>query len=168
MLLREPPRGGSILGMDVDALSPADGREIATWRYPDRYANYDVGEVVTAERGFWAVREEGRLVGYCCFGHEARVAGAVEEPGVLDVGYGMRPDLMGQGLGRDFIGSILEFADAKFSPQRFRLLILDWNARSRAAARSSGFEEAGTVVSTEGTFVVMTLDAHPSDAQANR
>ena len=168
MLLREPPRSGSILGMDVDVLSPADAREIATWRYPDRYATYDVDEVVTAERGFWAVREEGRLVGYCCFGHEARVPGAVEEPGVLDVGYGMRPDLMGRGLGRNFIDSILEFAAAKLSAQRFRLLILDWNARSRAAAHSSGFEEAGTVDSTQGTFVVMTLDAHPSDAQVER
>ena len=160
MLLREPLRGGSIPGMDVDALSPADAREIATWRYPDGYATYDVGEVVTAERGYWAVREEGRLVGYCCFGHEARVPDAVEEPGVLDVGYGMRPDLMGRGLGRDFIGSILEFADVEFSPRRFRVLILDWNVRSRAAARSIGFEEAGTVESTEGTFVVMMLDAN--------
>ena len=70
----------------------------------------------------------------------------------------MKPDVMGQGLGRGFIRSILAFASMEFFPHRFRILILDWNARSRAAARSVGFEENGSVESTEGTFVVMTLD----------
>jgi hypothetical protein len=36
------------------------------------------------------------------------------------------------------------------------VLVLDWNGRSRGAARSVGFEEEGTILSTEGTFVVMT------------
>jgi [ribosomal protein S18]-alanine N-acetyltransferase len=107
-------------------------------------------------------------VGYCCFGEEARVPGVFEEPGVLDVGYGMRPDLMGQGSGHEFIRSILNFAARLFSPPRFRLLILDWNARSRAAARSAGFEEGGTVESTEGTFVVMTRDAKATSVQTDR
>jgi [ribosomal protein S18]-alanine N-acetyltransferase len=141
--------------MEVQPLTDADTQAIGLWRYAGRYATYDVGEVVTAERGFWAVHDEDGLLGYCCFGHEARVPGVVEEPGILDVGYGMRPDLMGQGLGRGFISSILEFASREFSPRRFRLLILEWNARSRAAARSAGFEEAGTVQSTEGRFVLM-------------
>jgi ribosomal-protein-alanine N-acetyltransferase len=152
-------------GVEVHPLAPAEAREIVTWRYPGRFATYDVGEVVTAERGFWAVRDGGRLVGYCCFGHEARVPGVVEERGVLDVGYGMKPDLMGQGLGRGFIRSILAFASTEFFPRRFRLLILDWNTRSRAAARSVGFEETGGVESTEGTFVVMTLDEGVMDTR---
>ena len=149
--------------MDIVPLTAADAAKIASWRYPGRYATYDVGEAVTAERGFWSVHRDGELVGYCCFGDEARVPGAFEEPGVLDVGYGMRPDLMGRGHGRDFIGAILSFATQRFSPGRFRLLILDWNARSRAAARSVGFEEGGAIRSVEGTFVVMTLDAGTGD-----
>ena len=148
--------------MEVRPLTPADAREIATWRYPGPYATYDVAEVMTPERGYRSVHDGGRLVGYCCFGYEARVPGVDEEPDVLDVGYGMRPDLMGRGAGRDFIRSILEFAAAEFSPRRSRVLILDWNARSRAAARSVGFDEEGTVRSTEGIFVVMTRDNDPS------
>jgi hypothetical protein len=66
---------------------------------------------------------------------------------------------MGQGLGREYIGAILEFAAEEFSPRRFRVLILEWNRRSRAAARSAGFEQDGTIESDEGTFVVMTRDA---------
>lgn len=145
--------------MDVLPATAADGTQIAAWRYPGRYATYDVGEVVTPERGFWAVHNDGELVGYCCFGQEAGVPGVVEEASVLDVGYGLRPDLMGQGFGRGFIGSILEFAGREFSPRRFRMLILEWNGRSRAAARSVGFEEGGTVENDEGTFVVMTREA---------
>lgn len=142
--------------MDVFPLTPIDATEIASWRYPGRYATYDVDEVPTHERGYWSVHLGDELVGYCCFGEEARVPGAVEEPGILDVGYGMKPDLMGHGLGRDFIGAILAFAAERFAPHRVRVLILDWNARSQAAARSAGFEEDGAIESTEGTFVVMT------------
>jgi RimJ/RimL family protein N-acetyltransferase len=145
--------------VEVLPLTTADAADIASWRYPDRYATYDVDGAPTSDRGFWAVRHGDELVGYCCFGEEARVPGAVEETGVIDVGYGMRPELMGRGQGSDFIGAILTFAAERFAPLRFRLLILDWNARSRAAASSAGFEEGGAIESTEGTFVVMTRSA---------
>lgn len=142
--------------MEVLPLTPAVAEEIASWRYPGRYATYDVNEVRSPESGYWSVHRDGELVGSCCFGEEARVPGAIEEDGTLDVGYGMRPDLMGQGLGRDFIAAILAFALQRFAPTRFRVLILDWNDRSRAAARSAGFVEDGAIESDEGTFVVMT------------
>jgi RimJ/RimL family protein N-acetyltransferase len=145
--------------MEVRPLTPEDATAIASWRYPGRDATYDEVEVPSAARGYWAVHHDGELVGSCCFGEPARVPGVVGEPGILDVGYGMRPDLMGQGLGRSFIGAILGFGGKEFSPRRFRVLILEWNGRSRASARSVGFEEEGTVQSTEGTFVVMTRDA---------
>ena len=153
-------RAGADRGsMEVRALTPEDAAAIASWRYPGRYATYDETEVPSAARGIWAVHDDEELVGSCCFGDAARIPGATEEPGVVDVGWGMRPDLMGQGLGRAFIGAILTFARMEFSPQRFRVLILEWNGRSRAAARSVGFAEDGTIESTEGTFVVMTREA---------
>jgi RimJ/RimL family protein N-acetyltransferase len=114
-----------------------------------------VGEIVTPERGFWSVVDGDELVGYACFGQEARVPGVIEETGVLDVGYGMRPDLVGQGFGRVFVSAILDFAAASFEAASFRLLILDWNGRSRAVARALGFQERATIESTEGVFVVM-------------
>jgi RimJ/RimL family protein N-acetyltransferase len=145
--------------MDVRPLTETDARAIAGWRYPGRYATYDVGEVVTPERGFWAVEHEAALVGYCCFGHEARVPGVDEEEAVLDAGYGLRPDLMGRGLGAEFVGAILDFGGRQFSPRRFRLLILDWNERSQKVARALGCQSEGVVHSTEGAFLVMTRDA---------
>jgi len=118
--------------MKIRTLTETDAEAVATWRYPGRYQTYDVS--VTSEAGFWAVEHEATLVGYYCFGHEARVPGAVEEAGILDIGYGMRPNLKGQGLGREFVGAILDFAVRRFSPSRLQLLILDWNDRSRKVA----------------------------------
>jgi [ribosomal protein S18]-alanine N-acetyltransferase len=134
---------------------PADAEAIATWRYPGRESTYDVGAIVTAEQGIWAVEDSAELVGYCCFGVEARVPGVDAEEGTLDVGYGMRPDLVGKGSGRAFVGAILAFGVNEFSPQRLRLLILTWNARSRKVAEALGFQQEGIVPSTEGEFRVM-------------
>ena len=145
--------------MEVRPLTQTDAEAIAAWRYPGRYATYDVGETLTPERGFWAVEHGGELVGYCCFGHEARVPGVVEEEGILDVGYGMRPDLMGRGLGGEFVGAILGFAIRRSSPRRLRLLILDWNDRSRRVAEALGFRSERALRSTEGDFLVMTREA---------
>jgi ribosomal-protein-alanine N-acetyltransferase len=151
--------------MKIRTLTETDAQAVAGWRYPGRYRTYDVSEVVTSEAGFWAVEHDGTLVGYCCFGHEARVPGAVEEVGTLDVGYGMRPDLVGQGLGREFVGAILDFAVRGFSAGRLRLLIHDWNDRSRKVAVALGFESEGVLCSTEGDFLVMTRttpEHHPA------
>jgi RimJ/RimL family protein N-acetyltransferase len=143
--------------MEVRPLTQADAEAIASWSYPGRESTYDVGAIVTAEQGIWAVEDSGQLVGYCCFGAEARVPGVDPEEGTLDVGYGMRPDLVGKGSGRAFVGAILAFAVNEFSPQRLRLLILTWNERSRKVAEALGFQEEGIVPSTEGEFRVMSL-----------
>jgi ribosomal-protein-alanine N-acetyltransferase len=146
--------------MEVRPLTEAQGRGIATWRYPDRYSTYDIDEVVTAEEGYWAVVDKGEtLVGYCCFGQEARVPGVDEEHGTLDIGYGMRPDCIGKGLGRGFVTVIVDFAIEELSPQQLRLLILSWNERSRKVAEALGFQEKGIVWSGERDFLVMIRPA---------
>jgi ribosomal-protein-alanine N-acetyltransferase len=144
--------------MQVRPLSDADAKAISAWRYPGRYSTYNVVEIYSSEQGVWAVERGSELVGYCCFGPEARVPGVDEEEGTLDVGYGMAPDLVGHGLGRSFVGAILDFALAEFFPKRFRLLILSWNQRSLQLARALAFEETGMVRSVAGDFLVMVRE----------
>lgn len=145
--------------MRVRALSPTDARDIAAWRYPGRDATYDLVDPPTAEEGYWAVEHDGRLIGYCCVGAEARVPGVDDEEGTVDVGYGMRPELVGRGQGPAFVGAILAFAAATYRPQRLRLLILDWNERSRRVAEGLGFVRTSSVTTHHGTFVVMVRPA---------
>ena len=150
--------------LTVRSLAPSDTDAISTWRYPGRDSTYDVKHLVTAEHGYWAVARGEELVGYCCFGLAARVPGVDEEEGTLDVGYGLRPDLVGQGLGRAFVLAILGFAGTEFAPVRFRLLILHWNRRSQKVATALGFEEERLVTSDEGRFHLLTrpADGRPS------
>jgi RimJ/RimL family protein N-acetyltransferase len=143
----------------VRDLTPGDIATIAGWRYPGRYATYDFDDPSVLASDHWAVCDEDRLVGYCCFGAPARVGAVGAEPFTVDVGYGLAPELMGQGRGRRFVGAILEFAAERHDARRFRLFILDWNARSRALAERLGFVYESTVVSGDDTFVVMTGDS---------
>jgi RimJ/RimL family protein N-acetyltransferase len=139
----------------VRDLTDADIRDITSWRYEGRYAAYDVTGGVSPGLGYFAVEHEGRLVGYCCFGAEARVPGVAPRRGTLDVGYGMRPELMGRGLGRSFVAAILGFGMLKFRPERLRMLILRWNERSRRTALRHGF----ALVGAHGDFDLLEREA---------
>jgi [ribosomal protein S18]-alanine N-acetyltransferase len=145
--------------MEVRELTTAETATIAGWRYPGRYSTYDFDDPSVLARDHWAVVEnDGTLVGVCCFGAPARVDGAHEEPGVLDVGYGMAPDLMGEGRGHRFVEVILAFALEEYRPERLRLYILDWNGRSRRTAERHGFEAVSYVENAEGRFLVMVRE----------
>jgi len=142
-------------------LTEAERGAIAAWRYPGRYATYDFDEPSVLTRDHWAVIADGALVGYCCFGEAARVGGATERPGTLDVGYGLAPDRMGSGMGKRFVAAILDFAVQRYEPRRLRLFILAWNGRSLRVAAQLGFTAEGSVPSEEGDFVVMGRPARP-------
>ena len=142
--------------MEVRALTGADRQAILAWRYPGRYSTYDFDDPSAFDSETWAVTDGDELIGYCCFGAPARVPGAGEEPGVLDVGYGLAPGLMGRGLGSRFVDTILEFAVDRHGPETVRLFVLDWNERSRRVAEGRGFGVESALESGEGRFLVMT------------
>jgi ribosomal-protein-alanine N-acetyltransferase len=141
--------------MEIRALTSSDAEAIASWRYPGRYSTYDFEEPPALSGDTYAVTEGDELIGYCCFGAPARVGGAEEQPGTLDVGYGLAPDRMGRGLGHRFVGAILEFACERYDPERLRLYILEWNERSRKVGASHGFAVDSVLASNEGSFLVM-------------
>jgi [ribosomal protein S18]-alanine N-acetyltransferase len=142
-------------------LTRADAEAIAGWRYPDPYALYDGGdpEHLLRHAYFAAIDEESTLIGFCCFGEDARVPGLEEEEGVLDVGAGLRPDLTGIGLGGQFLREACRLGEELYSPLRFRLVVAAFNRRAQMVAHALGFEAAGTHVSDGREFVVLTRSA---------
>jgi [ribosomal protein S18]-alanine N-acetyltransferase len=137
-------------------LSVEEAEQPLGWRYPEPYATYDAEGPLGADRGFFAVDgDDGELIGFGCTGVEARVPGVEEEAGTVDVGYGMRPDLIGQGLGRDFVGAVLAHASAGDPSVRLRMSILRWNERSRRVAEAHGF----CVVGQAGEFDVLVRES---------
>lgn len=121
--------------LTVRPLSPADLSEIATWRYAGPWHIYDSAGPLPAD-GYRAVAgDPGPLVGFCCAGVEARVPGLVEEPGVLDIGVGMAPDLVGHGHGPAFGQAVLDH----FNAAKSRAVVQAWNERSRRLTAALGF-----------------------------
>jgi RimJ/RimL family protein N-acetyltransferase len=147
--------------MIVRELARSEMTTIAGWRYPGRYATYDFDDPSVLAWDHWGVYDGGALIGYCCFGEPARVGNAAARADTLDVGYGLAPQLMGRGMGRQFVTAILEFALHRFDVRCLRLFILEWNARSRALATNLGFVCESTLKTDDGVFVVIVRSVPP-------
>ncbi len=156
----EPPTG-----LAFRPLTEADARAIAEWRYPSEYALYDLTTnsaaslLEPAYNYYSAFGGDGELIGYCCFGEDARVSGLPEEEGVLDVGGGLRPDLTGIGLGGGFLRASCELGRELFEPAAFRVVIAAFNQRAQRVAAALGFEPAGSHATGERDYAVLTRRA---------
>jgi RimJ/RimL family protein N-acetyltransferase len=124
-----------------------EAQVIATWRYEGGYSLYD-GDPAGFEtllRPDYRVHvgrdEHGELIGFCSFGEDARVAGCAYLDDALDVGLGMRPDLVGQSLGIGFTRAVLDFAQREYSPSAFRVTIAGFNRRAQRLCLALGFHE---------------------------
>ena len=144
-------------------LSPiirADAQAISRWRYDGPYSAYNGNQASVASllepRYFYhSVHDDhGELVGYFCFGEDARVSagkrlGLYERETALDVGLGMRPDLTGQGLGAEFVQAGLRFAKATYDPEAFRLTVATFNRRAMRVYERAGFKPVETFGATK-------------------
>lgn len=129
-------------------LSDADRRAVEGWKYPAPYDTYDHDGPL--EGDYHAVREGGELVGYVCFGEPARIPGMEDEEDLVDVGWGLRPDLMGQGHGP----RLIEAALGVHPGAAHRIAVLAWNERAKRAPAKCGFVETGRL----GDFVLMVRE----------
>src|SRR5690242_608290 len=108
--------------------------EMRSWRYPPPLDFYDgdVDEPESHERYFAALDDDGALVGFYYF---------EEKPPDLDYGLGLRPDLVGQGLGLEFFLAGLDFAHERYRPRRVYLHVAEFNERARKVYERAGFVE---------------------------
>jgi [ribosomal protein S18]-alanine N-acetyltransferase len=142
----------------LSPLTPEQAAAITTWRYVGPWAVYDgVPPAPEPGDGYLAVIDDARepgdqWVGFACTGAEARVPGQVAAPGVVDVGFGMRPDLVGHGLGLAFVTAILDHVrrtnDDDFAAG-LRVIVQAWNQRSRRVVERAGFVATGEHVADQ-------------------
>jgi hypothetical protein len=107
------------LNIVIRPLARDEALAVTAWRLGGELAMYDGAPgqeeallVMTAGGyGYYAVVQNGEFVGYCCFGPEGRVPGQpAPVDNLLDLGGGLRPDLVGKGLGAVGLPVILCFA----------------------------------------------------------
>lgn len=154
---RSPKEGFAFVSMDAER-----AEEIAGWRYPPPYDIYDgepaeAGLMTRTESRYSAVLDDEQLVGFCCLGGEARVPGMRERDGVLDVGAGLRPDLIGRGLGARFFTAVMDYAWREDPRALLRVCIAEFNLRAQRAVLFIGFIPAGEQWTDQRTFRVFEL-----------
>jgi len=155
--------------LHVRPLEPRDAEAVASWRYQGSWSIYDPrpgDEPLSAAAGYEAIVDDaGSFVGYLCVGQEARVPGLAEADGTIDIGVGMRPDLVGRGLGHDFGAVALDHIRDRYGDRPLRAVVQDWNERSLRLARGLGFRDAGTHQCVQdGKQVSYVLLVRPAEA----
>lgn len=141
LMAQEPARP---MPMHIGSLTDEFAAEICTWRYPAPYGCYDMtsadpDELVRPELGFYALVSAGELIGFRSFGADGRVAGWDYDDTALDTGGGLRPDLVGRGLGRAAISAGLAFGRSQFAPMAFRVTVAAFNTRALRTVEALGF-----------------------------
>ncbi len=155
-------------------MSDEEARALVAWRYEAPYDFYDMAKdpegleelMGPPERrsGYYAVRSDGELVGYFCFGSGGQLSSFdYTDDGYLDIGLGLRPDLTGKGLGLKFLLAGLEFGRRQFAPAGFRLAVATFNERAIRVYERAGFREVEVFThQTNGgeiPFLLMTREA---------
>ena len=151
-----------------EPIKDEQAQEIAAWRYETPYDFYDVAsdpedleELLAPERRrnyYAAVSDGGELAGFFCFGSEAQVPGGdYADDGTIDIGLGLRPDLVGKRLGLGFVLAGLEFAEERFAPSGFRLTVATFNERAIRVYERAGFRRKETFDSNKGDSFLITV-----------
>ena len=153
--------------LDFRPLELPKALAILNWRYPAPYDVYnsnpaqrqpDLDELLNPQNAFFAIlNHEGELEGFCSFGADGQVSGGDYRTPALDMGMGMRPDLVGQGNGRYYAHAVARYGSHHYSTNRLRVTIATFNQRAQRVWTSLGFEPAETFVKTNSdqTFVVL-------------
>ena len=149
-------------------LTPDEALGVVAWAYDPPFDFYHLSgeEAVSMLRtrdehgyGYYPVRVEGEVVGFLCFGPEARVRGQAEEPGICDIGAGLRPDRVSQGLASRLMPAAIAFGTGKFDAAQFRAAVAAFNERSLRLCASAGFRRVGEFDGPrEQRFVELLLD----------
>lgn len=157
-----------MLDLQDRLFTPDEARAVAAWAYEPPFDRYDlspaeaVGLLTVRDalgHGYYPVSDAGGVIGFVCFGAESRVRGQAEEPGTGDVGAGIAPTRVSQGLGTGLFPAVLEFAVARFDARRLRAAVAAFNGRSLRLCASAGFRESRRFDGPgDRSFVELVLD----------
>ncbi|WEG12011.1 GNAT family N-acetyltransferase [Pullulanibacillus sp. KACC 23026] len=139
--------------------------EILNWQYepPYDFYNNEVSDSAIRELiygGYEVVlNSEDELVGFFCVGGPAQVfagvlVGVYDEP-CTDIGFGMRPDLTGQGNGTAFCSFIIADVKKKYKKKPLRLTVATFNTRAIHLYEKLGFKTYKHFKRDQDEFITM-------------
>jgi RimJ/RimL family protein N-acetyltransferase len=152
--------------LHIVSMKPEYANEIIHWHYDGIYSFYDHDgsdpDSYMDGTHYACINTEGRLIGYFCFGAEARIPTIepnVYEAGFLDIGLGIRPEHCGHGLGITFLNTGLNYARKHLGAEKFRLSVAAFNERAVKVYARAGFKTVREVTNSyyKNKFYIMTL-----------
>lgn len=140
---------------------------ILQWRYTFPYDTYnfspntfqeDLRYLLERKNAFFALLVQGELEGYCSFGSDGQVPGGYYNAEALDIGMGVRPDLVGQGRGKQYAQAVARYGANQYAAKQLRVTIAQFNKRAQQVWQQLGFKQVKTFVKvgTEEEFVIMS------------
>lgn len=141
-------------------LTPADARAIAGWEYQADLAFYNVEGNPTgidSEHGFVAVVDAADdLVGFLSFGPDGQVPGGdYQDAGQVDIGAGLRPDLVHRGRSDELLELMRHEVAARFPGQRIRATVTNWNGPALAVVERAGMRRVTSFRRPDGVGFVI-------------
>ena len=145
-----------------------DALAILKWHYLPPYDYYNFNASTTQEdlcylldrkNAFFAfLNLQGQLEGYCSFGSDGQVRGGCYSTEALDIGMGIRPDLVGQRRGKLYAQAVVGYGLDRYAVQKLRVTIAQFNKRAQRVWQQLGFEQVEQFVKegTQEEFVIMT------------
>jgi [ribosomal protein S18]-alanine N-acetyltransferase len=142
---------GSSGKFSLEPMTEEVARQIAGWRYRGEHALYNTAPDAVEEEvktllnphcAYYAVwHDECGLFGFCCYGQEAQVPGGDYGVEAVDIGLGIRPDLIGRGMGADFLQAVLTHIEESEGPALLRATIAAFNGSCRRIFEKAGFHQ---------------------------
>ncbi|MBS4194332.1 GNAT family N-acetyltransferase [Bacillus sp. FJAT-49870] len=141
-----------------------DAKKIINWKYepPYDFYNMDDNEESLQEllqyNGIFAGEE---LIGFYCVGSFAQVpigrdkGSYPETEGLVDLGFGMKPELTGQGFGYTFVSFIIAEIQQKDCLSKIRLTVAEFNKRAITLYEKVGFVTQTSFLANDISFLVM-------------
>ena len=141
---------------------------ILKWHYIPPYDYYNFNTNTTQEdlcylldrkNAFFALLNlKGQLEGYCSFGSDGQVRGGCYSTKALDIGMGIRPDLVGQGRGKLYAQAVVRYGTNQYAVEQLRVTVALFNKRAQRVWQQLGFKQAEKFVKvgTKEEFVIMS------------
>lgn len=155
------------MSLTFQLLEQEQALAILRWQYsyPCDYYNFnaenakeDLRYLLDSKNAFHAILNlQEDLEGYCSFGADGQVAGGDYSTEALDIGMGIRPDLVGKGHGKQYAQAVANYGVNQYGAQELRVTIAEFNKRAQRVWKQLGFNQVDRFVKTgsDEKFVVM-------------
>ena len=149
----------------IEKLNKKMAKEIINWKYTkpyDFYNNENTDEAMKEllDGSYYALVDECKeLIGFFCIGENAQVPignqFGVYTEGLVDMGLGMNPNLVGKGNGFEFCTYIIKFIEGHYKGTPIRLTVAKFNLRAIHLYEKLGFVMENEFSTDFAEFITM-------------